>query len=355
MSEKTKVGLVFGGRSAEHEVSLMSAKNVAHAIDREKYEIVPIAITKDGEWFLSGTQEFLLHPDEPSRIALNMNGMRPIAVAPGSPGGIINIAGERIAIDVAFPILHGPFGEDGTVQGLLKLTGIPFVGADVLGSAIGMDKDVMKRLLRDANMPIARFRALGRNDEADFNTIASALGLPFFVKPANLGSSVGVSKVKEPNDFLQAIEGAFKHDSKILVEEYIKGRELECAVLGNEEAQASGVGEVVPHREFYSYEAKYIDQNGAGLVIPADISPEVRERIRELAVRTFRTLSCAGLGRVDFFLKEDGSVFVNEINTIPGFTSISMYPKLWAEEGIEYPALVERLLDLAFQRQERSR
>lgn len=317
--KKIRVGIIFGGKSAEHEVSVRSAENVIEAIDKDKYEPVLIKIEKSGKWLLNNESRF-----------------------PSSE-----------LIDVAFPILHGPFGEDGTVQGLLKLAGIPFIGSGVLGSAVGMDKDVMKRLLRDAGIPIAKFVVAKEKEVPNYKDIVESLGSPFFIKPANMGSSVGVSKVTEESEVARAVENAFQYDRKILIEENIQGREIECSVLGNDEPRASIPGEIIPSHDFYSYEAKYIDENGAKLEIPAKLSSELVEKVRELAIKTFRTLECEGLGRVDFFLKPNGEVQVNEINTIPGFTSISMYPKMWEASGISYTELIDRLIQLALERFEK--
>jgi D-alanine-D-alanine ligase len=353
--KRITVGILFGGKSAEHEVSLQSAKNVYDAIDREKYRPVLIGIDKTGRWLLSGGSQFLLHSDDPARISLDRSG-DPVALVPESGGALSSLKNlkEPGAVDVVFPILHGPFGEDGTVQGLLKLADVPFVGAGVLGSAVGMDKDVMKRLLRDAGLPIGKFLVL-RSHEAllPFEEVTAALGLPFFVKPANMGSSVGVSKIHNKDEYSGGMAGAFLYDTKVILEEYIRGRELECAVLGNDEVIASVPGEVVSTHEFYSYDAKYLDEKGAALEIPAKIPAPLAETVRDLAVKTFRTLCCTGLSRVDFFLREaaDGAgaaeVLINEINTMPGFTRISMYPKLWEASGISYTELISRLIDLA--------
>lgn len=353
--KKIRVGILFGGKSAEHEVSLQSAKNVVDAIDKDKYEVSLIGIDKTGKWLLPNKSQFLLNDSDPKLIKLNKENGESVALIPRSGGELTNLTdgNAHTAIDVVFPILHGPFGEDGTMQGLLKLSGVPFVGAGVLGSAVGMDKDVMKRLLRDAGIPIGKFLVFREEDEINFNEIVDELGLPFFVKPANLGSSVGVNKVKDRETFDAAIQEAFKYDTKLLAEEFIDGRELECAVLGNQRPIVSGVGEVIPHQEFYSYNAKYIDENGAALEIPAKIPEEISKKVQKLAIQTFKTLACEGLGRVDCFLKKDGSVLVNEINTIPGFTKISMYPQLWAAAGVSYPELINRLIELAIERFER--
>lgn len=356
-NKKLKVGILFGGKSAEHEVSLQSAKNVADAIDRDKYDVALIGIDKAGEWLLPDQSQYLLNATDPKLIKLNNENRESVALVPQSGGKLSNLSGGdvRSSVDVVFPILHGPFGEDGTVQGLLKLAGVPFVGAGVLGSAAGMDKDVMKRLLRDADIPIARSLTFRHGNVLDFEAISGEIGLPLFVKPANMGSSVGVHKVTGQDTFDEAVQDAFAYDTKILIEEFIEGRELECAVLGNLEPEASVVGEIIPSHDFYSYEAKYIDEHGAGLEIPADIPDTVSEKIRDLAIRTFQTLECEGLGRVDCFLKSDGEIIVNEINTIPGFTKISMYPRLWEASGVSYTDLISKLIELGLERFERER
>jgi D-alanine-D-alanine ligase len=253
-------------------------------------------------------------------------------------------------VDVVFPVLHGPFGEDGTVQGLLKLANLPFVGAGVLGSAVGMDKDVMKRLLRDAEIPIGKFLVFQRGDTLSYGKIKKQLGLPLFVKPANLGSSVGISKVGKKREFRAAIDEAFRYDNKIIIEEFIAGREIECSVLGNDEPIASLPGEIIVRHDFYSYDAKYIDDQGARLEIPAKLSGSVIQKIRKIAVRVYKALCCEGMARVDFFVQANGRVLVNEINTIPGFTKISMYPKMWEASGLSYPRLIDRLIRLALKR-----
>ena len=373
MGKKLKVGILFGGKSAEHEVSLQSAKNVYDAIDRDKYEAVLIGIDKSGRWLLNDESRFLLDTDDPRHIRLNPSS-EAVALVPQSGGAISSLSGikngpikDRVidrAIDVVFPILHGPFGEDGTVQGLLKLADIPFVGAGVLASAAGMDKDVMKRLLRDAGLPIGKFRTLHPGEKIPaFEELCGELGSPVFIKPANMGSSVGVCKVHSCDVYLSAIEAAFEYDTKVIIEEFIPGRELECSVLGSlfgsahdgNEVRASVPGEVKPSHEFYSYDAKYIDENGAELIVPAPVSAETARRVQELAMAVFKTLCCEGLGRVDFFLKGDGSIIVNEINTMPGFTRISMYPKLWEASGISYTELIDRLIELALLRFEKEK
>lgn len=354
---RLRVGVLFGGESAEHEVSLQSARNVIEAIDPERYEVVLIGIDRGGRWHLAESSRFLLDGSDPRRIRLGPTD-RDVALVPGTRSDLVALdAGERLErLDVVFPVLHGPMGEDGTVQGLLRLAHMPFVGPDVLGSAIGMDKDVSKRLLRDAGIPIAPFLTVLRGDpRPGFDEVSRTLGRPVFVKPANMGSSVGVAKVSSAPELEAALDEAFGFDHKVLLERFVRGREIECAVLGNEDPKASVPGEIVPRHEFYSYEAKYLDDEGAELRIPADLDPETSERVRDLAVRTFRTLCCEGMARVDFFLTDDGEILVNEINTIPGFTRISMYPKLWAATGVSYPELVDALLGLALERAERRR
>jgi D-alanine-D-alanine ligase len=358
MSDITRVAVLLGGKSAEHEVSLQSAKNVIEAIDRVRYEPVPIGIDKTGSWFLCEPDDFLENPDDPRRVRLKCRERDRLAFVPGEPKHpLVRLAdGEPIGpVDVVFPVLHGPLGEDGTVQGLLKTAGVAFVGAGVLGSAVGMDKAVMKRLLTDAGIPVARYHtaAWHERDRLAFDRVSADLGLPLFVKPANLGSSVGVSRVEDREGFERAVTEAFRFDLRVLIEEFVPGREIECSVLGNQRTAASLPGEILPRHAFYSYEAKYIDENGAGLVIPADLPGEAVERIRALAMEAFQALWCEGMARVDCFLMESGEVVINEINTIPGFTRISMYPKLWGATGVSYSELIHRLIQLGIERHER--
>src|ERR1700730_2813968 len=356
---KIRVGILFGGRSAEHEVSLQSAKNIVDAIDKNTYEVVLIGIDKNGGWHLEEGSRFLLRTTESELPQLPASGEN-LALVPGKQEEqLVMLSGRQTpgSLDVVFPILHGPFGEDGTVQGLLKLANIPFVGAGVLGSAVGMDKDVMKRLLRDAGIPVARFISVDRcsSDKIDFEYARGQLGLPLFIKPANLGSSVGIHKIRDREGFDPAIRDAFNYDNKILIEEAIEGREIECSVLGNDNPVASVPGEILPRHEFYSYEAKYLDENGAVLEIPAKIPREISERIRQTAIKTFRVLCCEGMARVDFFLRNDEEIIVNEINTIPRFTRISMYPKLWEASGLSYSELIDRLIGFAMEKFEREK
>ncbi|WP_405099154.1 D-alanine--D-alanine ligase [Oceanobacillus sp. FSL H7-0719] len=354
---KKRVGLLFGGKSAEHEVSLQSAKNVIEAIDSEKYDVVLIGIDKDGKWHLNDASHFLLNAEDPKLIALNKTN-KGIAVIPGENEKQLMTSEEAEALDqldVIFPILHGTLGEDGSIQGMLRVANIPFVGSNVLGSAISMDKDIAKRLLRDAGLNVAKGYTYTNTTKKNisFEEISKELKLPYFIKPANQGSSVGVSKVETKEEFEKAIDEAFKYDHKILIEEGIKGREIECSILGNENPRASIPGEIIATNDFYSYEAKYIDESGAMLEIPAKLEEDRAKEIQKVAIRAFEALNCEGLARVDVFLTEENEIIVNEINTIPGFTKISMYPKLWELSGISYSQLIDELIQLAIERHER--
>jgi D-alanine-D-alanine ligase len=351
MKRKLRVGVIFGGKSAEHEVSLQSAKSVIEALDKDKYEPVLIGIDKQGRWQLNDRSHYLLNAENPKLVKLN-KAAGYLALQPGNSKSQLSVvSGQRKPqIDVAFPVLHGTYGEDGTMQGLLKLMDVPFVGAGVLGSAVGMDKDVMKRLLRDAGLPIAKFLTFHRGDKIDYGKIQKALGKIVFVKPANLGSSVGISKAKDKPSLAKAVKDAFQYDNKILVEQYIKGRELEISVLGNEQPMASVPGELILHHDFYSYDAKYIDDHGASLEIPARLPKKTIEQMQQLAVRAYQALCLEGMARVDMFLTEKNQLVINELNTIPGFTKISMYPKMWMASGLPYSKLLDILISLAIDR-----
>jgi D-alanine-D-alanine ligase len=351
---KTRVGILFGGRSAEHEVSLQSARNIVDALDTARFDPVLIGIDKHGQWHLSDPRTWLLHAHDPRRIALKASGQA-IALVPGQASGQLRAVDPGTAlgqIDVVFNIVHGTLGEDGALQGLLRVADLPFVGSGVLGSAVAMDKDVAKRLLRDAGLEVAPFACLTRRSATltAYEDLVARLGLPLFVKPANQGSSIGVSKVEDAQGFAKALEMAFQYDHKVLVESAIVGREIECAVLGNDAPQASVCGEVVVHDAFYAYDTKYISQDGAEVVVPAALDSETQARIQQVALRAYQALDCAGMARVDVFLTPDNRIVVNEINTLPGFTRISMYPKLWQASGMTYPQLVTRLIDLALER-----
>ncbi|NTY86340.1 D-alanine--D-alanine ligase [Serratia fonticola] len=356
---KLRVGVIFGGKSAEHEVSLQSAKNILDAIDKEKFDVTLLGIDKQGQWHLNDASNFLLNAENPALIALNHSNKN-VALVPGyEKQQLIEAdgAGALGQLDVVFPIVHGTLGEDGSLQGLLRMANMPFVGAGVLGSAVSMDKDVTKRLLRDAGLSVAPFVTLTRSNrnKYGFKQLSESLGLPLFVKPANQGSSVGVSKVHNQAEFEQAIALAFSFDHKVLVESAIVGREIECAVLGNDNPQASVCGEIILSDEFYSYDTKYINEQGAQVVVPAAIDQEVSDKIREVALQAFKALDCLGMARVDVFLTPDNNVIINEINTLPGFTNISMYPKLWGASGVSYTQLITALIELALERHQQDR
>jgi len=360
---RKRIAILFGGRSAEHEISLISARSVLDALDAERYEAIPIGITKKGTWHFV--------PGGPAALgAGSADGLPEVAAGAGAevvlderPGASALVAedGSRTEIDVVFPVLHGPYGEDGSVQGMLEIAGVPYVGAGVLASAIGMDKAVQKVLFAGAGLRIAPHEVVQEReweeDPEGVEARASALGYPLFAKPAALGSSVGITKVHAPEELRAATEEAFRYGRKALLERSMeRAREIEVAVLGNDDPVASLAGEIVPQgHEFYSYEAKYLDEHGAQLVIPADIGPETLEEAQRMAVAAFRAIDCMGMARVDFFLLPVGVLLVNEVNTIPGFTSISMYPKLWEASGLTYPQLIDRLVELAIERSERER
>lgn len=362
MAKKIRVGVIFGGRSVEHEVSLVSATSIIKALDKNRYEVFPIGITKEGKWIASGdslqllkdaktdTADFAMLPADPSHNQLiNLN--EDYSTPPEA----------QKKLDVIFPVLHGTFGEDGTMQGFLELTGIPYVGCGVLASAVGMDKAVQKALFIQAGLPVVNYQVVEKHDWLKNKTsivkkITESLKLPFFVKPANLGSSVGISKVHQVGELEEAIKDAFQYDRKILIEEGVQpARELECSVLGNEKVEASVVGEIIPSNEFYDYEAKYVDGKSKS-VIPAAIDKKISDQVREVAIKAFRAIDGAGMARVDFFCNEKlNKIFLNEVNTIPGFTSISMYPKLWEASGLNYPDLVDKLISLAIERHEQNK
>lgn len=355
--DKIRVGIVFGGQSAEHEISILSARNVLAALDRSRFEPLLIGIDKTGRWLVQNEQNLLAGSQDP-RLAKIDSGP-PVRLASPLTDHSDDRSTSTSKIDVIFPVLHGTVGEDGSVQGLFEVAGIPYVGAGVLGSAIGMDKDVMKRLLRDAGLPVAEFRSIRlERFEANPKQVCDSLavlGFPLFTKPANAGSSVGIRKVNSPAALEDAIRHAFTFDSKVIAEAAISGREIELAVLGGTPASVSVPGEIiVQHPDgFYSYEAKYIDKHGARVELPARISADQCTRAQAMALQAFEVLECDGMARIDLFLRPDGELLVNEINTIPGFTAISMFPKLWALSGVSPAALVTRLIDLALLRAKR--
>ena len=383
--KKLRVGILFGGRSGEHEISLLSAASVFKAIDKNKCEVVPIGITKEGRWVTSGDAERLLSgqplheerhlragdPEATAQAAVLQNGQAIVVPPePHTPGSSLRpfqtdamtrrASDRAIDVDIIFPVLHGTFGEDGTVQGLLELADLAYVGAGVLGSAAGMDKDIMKSLFRAVGLPIVKHVTILRGDWEEKpkkvqKLVESKLKYPVFVKPANLGSSVGISKAHDLKELGPAIDEAARYDRKIVIEEGVggkknKARELECAVLGNDNPKASVAGEIVPSAEFYDYAAKYVDE-GSQLIIPAKLSKSESKKVQELAVAAFRAVDCSGLARVDFLMDpKSRKIYLNEINTMPGFTSISMYPKLWAASGVTYPELIEQLIQLGLER-----
>jgi D-alanine-D-alanine ligase len=356
---KMKIGVLYGGRSGEHDVSLCSAASVFSALDRKKYRVTAIGIDRDGRWYVQEKPQIVPDKDFGTKLALKKNG--PWLVNHFEQNNKLCLydmknKNKTVAVDVVFPVIHGTFCEDGTLQGLLELAMVPYVGADVLGSAVGMDKDVAKRLLKEAGIPVVPSITVGkfRWREDKKNIVREALekiDLPLFVKPACAGSSVGVKKVSKKEKLAQAVHFAFQFDDKVLIEKAIDCREIECAVLGNEKPAASVLGEVIPRHEFYSYEAKYIDPNGADLKIPAKVDQTLADKIRKTAVEGYKALGCTSMARVDFFVdKRTGKFYLNEINTLPGFTSISMYPKLWAATGVPYGRLLDKLIALALKR-----
>ncbi len=364
MSQKTRVAVLVGGESAEHAVSLESGKNVADALNLTKYEVSLLAIDKKGVMRLIPSMDILRKTDVTKPIDVESIGQE-VFIVPSLKIGATKTAdimdlnsGKRLAtLDAVFPILHGPYGEDGTMQGYLRLLGLPYVGPGVLCSAVAMDKDVAKRLLHEAGLPICKFKVLKRHETSthSFSALKAALGLPFFLKPANMGSSVGVHKVNSEEKFSSALKDAFLYDTKVLVEEFVDGREIECSILGNHELTASIPGEVLPQHEFYSYEAKYLDENGAKTEIPAKLTDTQVSQVKAMAIKVFQVLSGEGMSRVDLFLKKNGDLLVNEMNTIPGFTKISMYPKMLGASGIAYSDLIDRLLQLAIERTKEER
>jgi D-alanine-D-alanine ligase len=351
---RQRVALIFGGRSGEHEISLRSAHTVARALDPARYDVLPVGIDKAGRWRAGTELLAVLERAERELVTLPPLGTEvTLVVDPTAPALLPLAGGARIPIDVAFPILHGTFGEDGAVQGLFEMAGVPYVGAGVLGSAAGMDKGTTKALLRQAGIPVCRWIVVhaGRESAAAVQArIDEDFGLPCFVKPGNLGSSVGISKVHDTSELEPALREAAKYDSSLIVEEAIDGRELECAVLGNDRPETSVLGELIPSREWYDYQDKYVG-TGARVVIPAAIEPAVAAEARRLAAAVFEAVGCCGLARVDFFLeRRTGRLYVNEINTMPGCTPSSMFPKMWEATGVPFGTVVERLLALAHER-----
>lgn len=341
---KLRIGILFGGRSAEHDVSVLSATNVMNALAETKYQPVPIFVTHEGQWLLSSFDSgTLAKPSRGTEICLVPGGRgRLVAIPDGGPPY------ELEKLDIVFPVLHGLHGEDGAVQGLTEVARVPLAGCGIIGSANALDKDLAKRLFNDAGVPCAQSITITRDNAPSFDELQRALGLPVFIKPARQGSSVGVSKVATIADYDAALAQGFHHDSKLLAEEFIQGRELECAILEDEQDGlfVSKTGEIIPAEihGFYTYDAKYIDQNGAALKVPAEVSAQVENQIRDIALKAFRALGCDGMARADFFLTPDNRILVNELNTIPGFTNVSMYSKVMAASGVSYPDVIDRLV-----------
>ena len=356
---KLKIGVLYGGRSGEHDVSLCSAASVVAALDKSKYDVVAIGIDRDGRWYVQDQPEIVVDKAFGKILSLKKRGLWLVNhFEQKNKLYIYNLetSGEKVFVDVVFPVLHGTYGEDGTLQGLLELAMVPYVGVDVAGSAVGMDKDIAKRLLKEAGIPVVPWITVSKHDWLEhpkniLNHALNQLSLPLFVKPLCTGSSVGIKKVKVKKELADAIDYAFQFDTRIMIETGIDCREIECAVLGNDNPQASVPGEILPQHEFYSYEAKYLDPEGAQMNIPAKLPAKLSAAIRQCAVAGFKALNCNSMARVDFFLdKKTNQFYLNEINTLPGFTSISMYPKLWAATGIQYSELLDHLVALALTR-----
>ena len=349
MSNKKKVAILYGGRSVEHAVSVNSARNIFEFIDKAKYDPVPLGISKGGRWYRTDTVSKDIEKGVPLGLILD----------PANPGFLLLSSGEQFKVDAFFPVLHGTDGEDGSIQGLIKAMDIPMVGTGVLGSALSMNKIVAKRLMKQAGLPVTDFISFGyqEKEKLKFAAISKKLGLPFMVKSASLGSSVGVSKVKTKADFAKAIEEAFRYDDEILIEEFVTGREIECAVLGNTPAEASNPGEIVISKsyEFYTFDAKYVDPEAVQIHVPAKLAKPIAEKIRTVSKKAFEVLHCQDFSRVDLFLDKKGKIYINEINTIPGFTNSSMYPMMWKERGISFSELITRLLNLADERYNRGK
>lgn len=351
---RKKIALIFGGRSSEHEISLRSIKNVYEALDKTKFEPFLIGISLQGSWYHISDFETLQKMKNLSDTQLPKNAQPCTLICRNSkPQFLLLDKNITFHVDVAFPVLHGTFGEDGTIQGYFKMMNLPFVGCGVLASSIGMDKEVAKRLLNQAGIANAKSVLITPYHQISYSFLIEKLGSPFFIKPANSGSSVGVYKIKSAADYNSKLPLSLSFDSKVLAEEFIEGREIECSVMGlNDSPQSSLPGEIIAQHEFYSYDAKYLDAEGAKIQIPAQLTPEQIENVRALAIKTYQVLGCDGLTRVDFFLKKNGDFFVNEINTIPGFTNISMYPKMWEATGIKYADLITELIGFAIKKSE---
>jgi D-alanine-D-alanine ligase len=349
MSKKKRIAILYGGRSVEHGVSVNSARNIFQFIDKKQFQPIAIGISKSGKWYLTDGVSKEIEKGKPLALILD----------PGNPSFLIPKDGKKMKVDIIFPVLHGTDGEDGSIQGLVKAMDLPLVGTGVLGSAVSMNKIVAKRLLKDAGLPVSDFMTFrfDQKDKIKFSAISKELGLPFMVKSASLGSSVGVTKVKSKKDFDQAVEEAFRYDQEMLAEKYITGREIECAILGNEQAEASFPGEIVINKnyEFYTFDAKYVDPDAVKIEVPAKIPKAIAEKIRKACLQAYQALHCEDFARIDLFLDAQGGIYINEINSIPGFTNSSMFPMMWKERGIEFTELISRLLNLAEERYNRNK
>ena len=344
MISKKKVAILYGGRSVEHGVSVNSAKNIFEFIDKEQFEPLAIGISKGGQWFLTKGVDKEIEQGQALGLILD----------PDKQGFILLASSDRIKVDIIFPVLHGTDGEDGSIQGLIKALNIPMVGTGVLGSSVSMNKIIAKRLMKDAGIPVTKFLAFHFNDlkKIKFDAIRKKLGLPFMVKSASLGSSVGVTKVSKKSDFKKALDDAFRYDHEVIMEEFVVGREIECAILGNSPAEASNPGEIVISKEyeFYTFDAKYVDAQAVEIKVPAELPKASIKKIKEVSLQAFQALHCEDFSRVDLFLTKKGKIYVNEINTIPGFTNSSMYPMMWKERGISFTDLITRLINLGYER-----
>lgn len=344
MSSRKKVAILYGGRSVEHGVSVNSARNIFEFIDKERFEPLPIGITESGQWYL--TKGVTKDISQGKALGLLLD--------PKNAGIILLASGDRLKIDIVFPVLHGTDGEDGSIQGLIKAIDLPMIGTGVLGSSVSMNKVVAKKLLKESGVPVTRFLAFTYADrpKIKFETIVTKLGLPFMVKSASLGSSVGVSKVSKRNEFKKALEEAFRYDHEVIIEQFIEGREIECAILGNTPAQASNPGEIVISKnyDFYTFDAKYVDPEAVTIHVPAQLDSAIIRSIRKASLKAYQALRCEDFARVDLFLTKRGKIYVNEINTIPGFTNSSMFPMMWKERGISFTELISKLIDLALVR-----
>ncbi len=353
MNRKLNVGILCGGKSSEHRISLISAQNVIQSLDLNRFNPIIIGIDTGGQWFYYPDGLLLKHAESPSDISLIRSSHKVLLSQNAEERTIYSMTDFKIitTLDVIFPIIHGTYGEDGSIQGLAKIAGIACVGCGILGAAVGMDKDVMKKILRDANIPVAPSVTIKNRtrDDHPYEKVSAELGQTLYIKPANLGSSIGVSRINNEASYIKAIKLGLSYDDKVLVEQTITGREIECAVIGNDTPQASTIGEIIPQNDFYTFENKYVNSDGALLSIPANLPQDILKKAQSMACQAYRALDCKGMTRVDMFYTDERTLLINEVNTIPGFTKISMYPKLWEHEGVSQMELITRLIDLAIE------